>query len=111
MRVLEKSVKIASSVTPPPDSHVVTLTYYYNFIEFVPSIKCILLTSKKDKMTRTCSTVTFSASIFHFKLCRLYVGGAQEYYLPQGAGYPSYASALHVVPVQCLGYAAKKFLA
>jgi len=34
---------------------------------------------------------------------------AQEYFLPQGAGYPSYATALRVVPAQFLGYAAKNF--
>jgi len=62
MHVFRKNtVKIASSVAPPPDPHVVTLTYYYNFIEFVFSVKCVSLTSKRDKMTRACSAVTFSA--------------------------------------------------
>jgi len=80
MRVIWKNtVKIASSVAPPPDPHVITLTYYYNFIEFVSSVKCISLISKKDKMTRACSAVTFFrtfAPIFHFKLCRFYDRGA-----------------------------------
>jgi len=64
MRVFWKNTaKIASSVVPPPNPHVVTLTYYYNFIEFVSSVKCVSLTSKKDKMTRACSAVTFSAHL------------------------------------------------
>jgi len=62
----ENTVKIASSITSPPDSHVVTLTYYYNFIEFVPSIKCVSLNSKKDKMTFVCYIVTFSALLHLF---------------------------------------------
>jgi len=67
MRVfLKNTVKIASSVAPPPDPHVVTLTYYYNFIEFVSSVKCISLISKKDKMTRACSGVIFSALLHLF---------------------------------------------
>jgi len=50
------------------------------------------------------------APIFQFKLCRLHDEGAQGYFLPQGAKDPSYATALHVVPAQCLGYAAKKIV-
>jgi len=57
----KNTVKIASNIAPPPDPHIVTLTYYYNFLV--------------------------------------------------GAGYPSFATVLHVVLGQCLGYAATKFLA
>jgi len=64
----KNTVKIASSVTvaPPPDPHVVTLTYYYNFIKFISSVKCVILTSKKDKMTRACSAVSFSKLLHLF---------------------------------------------
>jgi len=65
-------------------------------------VKCVSLTSKKDKINRACSAITFSA------LLRLFL---KEHFLPQGAGYPSYATALRVVPAQCLGYAAKKIMA
>jgi len=36
----------------PLDPRVVTLTYYYNFVEFVSSDKCVLLPSKKNKIAR-----------------------------------------------------------
>jgi len=38
-----------------------------------------------------CFLRTF-ALIFHFRLCSFCWRGAQEYFLPQGAGYPSYAT-------------------
>jgi len=52
------------------------------------ALKCVLLPSKKNNF---CLFETF-APIFHFKLCRFAWQGAQEYFLPQGAGYPSYAT-------------------
>jgi len=36
---------------PPPDPCVVTHTYYYNFVEFVSSVKYILFCSKKNQVT------------------------------------------------------------
>jgi len=33
--------------------------------------------------------------IFHFKLCSFYWQGSQDYSLPQGAGYPSYATGCY----------------
>jgi len=36
------------------------------------------------------------APIFHFKFCKFYDGGAQEYFLPEGARYPSYATGVRV---------------
>jgi len=108
----EKYCKNPSCIAPPPDPHVVTLTYYYNFIEFVSCVKCVSLTSKKDRVTRTCSAVTFSALLHLFFISNSadFMTGAQVYFLPQGSGYPSYAIALRVVPAQYLVYAAKKFL-
>jgi len=35
------------------------------------------------------------APIFHFKLCSFCWQGAQDYSLPQGAGYPSYATGVN----------------
>jgi len=85
---LENTVKIVSASgapspnlrlppatgAPPQAARVVTLSYYYNFIEFVSSIQCVSLSSKKDKMTPVhvfCFYIfrTF-APIFHFKICR-----------------------------------------
>jgi len=34
---------------PPPDSHVVTPAYHYNFVKFISSTKVGLLPSKKNK--------------------------------------------------------------
>jgi len=59
---------------PPPDPRVVT--------------PAGLLLSKKNKF---CIFQIFAA-IFHLKLCSFCWQGAQEYFLPQGAGYPSYAT-------------------
>jgi len=84
----KNTVKIASSVAPPPDPNVVTLTYYYKFIEFVFSVKCVSLTSRKDKMTHAYSAVTFSALLhlcFTSNSADFMTGrGAQKYFWAQG---------------------------
>jgi len=49
---LEKSVKIVSaSGAPPPDPRADTPAYYYNFVEFISSGKCISFRSKKKQVT------------------------------------------------------------
>jgi len=86
---LENPVKFASSVAPPPDLHVVTFTYDYNFIEFVSSVKCVSLTSKKDKMTHACSAVTLSALLHLFftsSSCRFYDGERKNIACPRVQG-------------------------
>jgi len=99
---LEKNAKIASASrapppnprwppaagASPPDLRVVTPAYYYNFVKFISSAKFGLLPLKKNKF---CIFQIFAA-IFHFKLCSFCWQGAQKYFLPQGAGYPSYAT-------------------
>jgi len=51
----------------------------------------ITLKKKLDNY-RMRSAFAYSAPIFHFKFCRFCWRGAQECFLPQGAGYPSYAT-------------------
>jgi len=56
---LEKTVKNRLSVgAPPPNPRllpesvpVVTSAYYYSFVDFVLSLKCVLLPSKNNKIT------------------------------------------------------------
>jgi len=36
---------------PAPDPRVVTSAYYYSFVEFISSTKCVLLPSKENKIT------------------------------------------------------------
>jgi len=99
MRVFWKNTaKFASSVTLPPDPHVVTLTYYYNFIEFVSSVKCVSLTSQKDKMTFVhVLPLLFPHFCTYFSLQTHDGRGGKNISLPQGAGYPSYTTTLRVV--------------
>jgi len=62
MRIFwEKTIKIVSAsgdpppnprlppAAPHPDSRVVTPSYYYNFVKFVSSAKCILFAQKRSK--------------------------------------------------------------
>jgi len=47
----KKTEKIDSATgNPPPNTRVVTPSYYYNFAEFVSSAKSVLLFLKKDKI-------------------------------------------------------------
>jgi len=50
--------------------------------------------NKEQNNSSECSICHFRpfATIFHFKLGSFRYWGAQEYFLPQGAGYPSYAT-------------------
>jgi len=41
----------------PLDPHVVTPAYYYNFVEFVSSAKCILFRSKQKKQVTTANVL------------------------------------------------------
>jgi len=60
MRIFwEKTVKFVWA--PPPDFHVVTSTYYYNFVEFISSAKCILFHSKKEA-SNCCKCSAFASS-------------------------------------------------
>jgi len=54
-------------------------------------------------MTRACSAVTFS-ELLHL----LFTLNSVDFMMERGGRVPSYATALHVVPSQCLGYAAKQ---
>jgi len=49
---------------------------------------------RKNNYSKCSAFATFAlfAPIFHFKLRSFYCRGAQEYFLPQGAGYPSNAT-------------------
>jgi len=49
---------------PPPESSVVTHAYYYNYIEFVSSAKCVLLLSKKKKINKITTLNVLSAFCF-----------------------------------------------
>jgi len=102
-------VKIASASGDPPPVPFSR----YNFIEFVSSVKCVSLTAKTDKMICACSAVTFSALLYLFFTSNSAdcMTGGRKNILLQGAGYPTYATALRVVPTQCLGYVTKKILA
>jgi len=104
MRIFwEKNCRLASPPNPRlivslrPQTPVVTPVYYYNFVEFVSSAKCILFRSKNNQVTTIFCLSFFRifAPIFSFKLCKFCWRGAQEYILPQGAGYPSYATEFY----------------
>jgi len=51
---------------PPSDPRVVTPAYYYNFVEFVSSVKCILFRSKKTSNYRKYSAFASSALLHLF---------------------------------------------
>jgi len=73
---------------------VVTSAYCYRFVEFISRAKCVLLPSKRNKITTV--NVLFLllphfSPIFLFKLCTCWQV-AQEYFLSKGAWYPSYAT-------------------
>jgi len=40
---------VSASGAPPPDPHVLTPVYDYNFVEYVSSAKCIFSAQKKTK--------------------------------------------------------------
>jgi len=79
MRIFWKNtVKItsASGDSPPnpcvpraagssaPDPRVVTFTYYYKCVEFISSVKCVLLTLKNEQNnSSTCCAFTSSTLI------------------------------------------------
>jgi len=61
------------------------------------ALKCGLLPSKRTTVINfsKCSVFASSALLpLQFKLCSLCWQGAQKYFLPQGAGHPSYATAI-----------------
>jgi len=70
-------------------------TYYYNFVEFISSAKC-LSSYKKNKLTTVkCSVfVSFALlNLFFTSKSVVFVDKRmQEYFLPRGTGYPSYAT-------------------
>jgi len=73
---------IASPIAPiafAPKPHVVIPTYYYNFVEFVSTVKMRFIT-------------------FSLQPLQILWRGAQDYFLPQGAGYSSYATGLKAHP-------------
>jgi len=110
----EKTVKIVSASgirpqtpvflrrlgAPPPDPRVVTPAYYYNFVKFVSSAKCILFRSEKNQVT-TANVFVFASSgllhLFFNSNSVSFLDVAQEYFLPQSAGYPSYATVSTVL--------------
>jgi len=99
MRIFWKNtVKITSaSGAPSPDPRVVTVAYYYNLVEFVSSVKCVSLFSEKDKMTTVhvlLLLLPHFCTYFSLQTLQILRRGAQKYFLPQGAGYPSYATVL-----------------
>jgi len=48
--ILEKTVKFAAaSGSPPPDLRIITLAYYYSFVEFVSNAKCVYYPKKRTK--------------------------------------------------------------
>jgi len=104
----EKTVKIVSASGPPPlnpllpsaaggsasDPRFVTPAYYYNIVESF-SAKCILFISKKEPSNYSKCFAFASSALLHLYFnsnSQSFVEGVQEYFLPQGAGYPSYAT-------------------
>jgi len=80
---------------PPSDPRVVTPTCYYNFVKFVSYAKCVLSASKRNKITIVNALLLLLPHFCtYFSLQTLYflLREAQEYFLPQGVGYPSYAT-------------------
>jgi len=72
----------------PPDLSVVTPTYYYNYVEFVSSAKCVLLAFKKGQNSSTVNSAFASSALlqlFSLQTLSILLTGAQEYFLPQGA--------------------------
>jgi len=50
---------------PPSDPRVVTSAYYYNFIEFLSSAKCVLFRSKKNKYNYSKYSAFASFALLH----------------------------------------------
>jgi len=65
---------------PPPDPRIVTSAYYYNFVEFVSSTKCILLRLKKE----TNNYSKYSAFAF-FALLHLFFNSNSVSFIEGGA--------------------------
>jgi len=104
MRIFwEKTVKIISASGAPlpnprlppaagdsdTDPRVVTPAYYYNFVGFVSSAKCILFSSKKKQVT-TANILPLLlphfAPIFSFKLCKFCWRGYKNISCPRAQG-------------------------
>jgi len=83
-------VKIASaSGAPPPDPRVVVSAYYYNFVEFMSNAECVLLPSKKNKITTVnvrFLLLSHLSRIFHFKLCTFFDRGRKNISCPRAQG-------------------------
>jgi len=93
-----KNVKITSSLrASPPGPHVITFAYYCKFVEFISCANCILLPSKDNKITTVNVLLLLLLQLlplFFISNSIVFVDcGVQEYFLPQGAVYPSYATA------------------
>jgi len=75
---------------------VVSLSNYYNFVDFVSSIKWVSLPSKKKQHNSSKCSAFASCTLLHLFFTSNSASfcwrGVQEYFFPQGAGYHSYAT-------------------
>jgi len=79
----------------PPDLCVGTPAYYFSFVGFISSDECVLIPSKKYKITTV--NVMFLIlphfyTYFSLQTLKFSLIGGAKIFLPQGAGYPSYAT-------------------
>jgi len=107
MRIFWKNtVKIVSASTSfasggwglgPQTPPTVTLTYYYNFVEFVSSTQCDSLPSKKDKMTPVHVLLLHLFALLHLFFTSnstdFMTGGARIFFAPGHRIPYSYATA------------------
>jgi len=80
----------------PPDPHVVTPAYYYNFVEIVSSAKMRFITLLKDQNNYSIRSAFASSALMHLFFTSNSVvfvdGESKNVSCPRAQGNPSYAT-------------------
>jgi len=95
LSVLNTRLPPASGGSAPQTPALLLSPTITNLSAVFLALNAVYDVQKEQNSYSKCAVFASSAllHLFHFKLCSFCCQGAQEYFLPQGAGYPSYGTA------------------